>query len=808
VAARGARQHLGVAVRGAGHGTARAGRAVWRWKGRVALALVLLVAAAAAGIAVWAWRVVSGVDLERVHQASFIYAAGQSLTPGLSVEATDLAGTLRRLRYREVTGQPRLAGQFRRGAEAWDIFLNARDDPRARRPALPVRLALQEQRIAAVVNPADGATVASVELEPEVLSGLGDTVGQLRRPVRLAAVPRPLVQAILAAEDHRFYEHAGVDVRAVLRAVWVNLRRGGVAQGGSTLTQQLVKNLLLSPKRTWDRKLREAVLALMLEWRYGKPQILEAYLNTIYLGQHGNTALYGVGAAAQSYLGKDVEGLSLAEAALLAGMLRAPNTYSPVLNPERAQERRDVILGRMRELGFIDEAARARASREQVRVRSATAPRLVGPYFLDLVRAQIEQLQSDTGLPAAGKLRIYTTLDPVLQRTAEAVVSRGLDHLEGQHRDLRRPEPAQRLQAALIALDPTTGEIRALVGGRDYAQSQYNRAVHARRQPGSAFKPFVYLAALRAGPNGEPPRFTPVSFVQDERLTLKVGKDTWSPRNYENRFEGKVTLRRALEQSLNAATVRVASEIGLDAVIRTARDAGFTSPLQPVPALTLGSFEVTPLELAGSYGTLANAGEQIAPTALRAIVDAEGEVEAPSPDRTAAVRAGEAFLVTYLLRGVVDRGTGAPARALGVEGAVAGKTGTTNDGRDAWFVGYTPHLVTLVWVGFDQQDVLKLSGAQAALPIWAEFMRTAMAVLPREGFIVPASVTFREVDSTNGKLATRFCPVVFREAFLTGTEPRETCPDHGPGALLETLFRRLFGVFGRSPQLTPEESRR
>jgi 1A family penicillin-binding protein len=781
---------------------------VWRRKGRVALVLTLVTVVPTAIVATWAWRVVSGLDLERAHQASFIYAAGQPLAPGLSVEATDLSGTLRRLRYREVTSQPRQAGQFRRNAEAWEIVLNARDDPRAQRPALPVRLALRDQRIAAVVDPASGTPLDGIELEPEVLSGLADTVGQLRRPVRLAAVPEPLVAAILAAEDHRFYEHAGVDVRAILRAVWVNLQRGGVAQGGSTLTQQLMKNLLLTPKRTWDRKLREAMLALMLEWRYGKPQILEAYLNTIYLGQHGSTALYGVGAAARSYLAKDVERVTLAEAALLAGMLRAPNTYSPVLNPERAQERRDVVLGRMRDLGLIDEATRARASQEKVRVRSATAPRVVGPYFLDHVRAQIEQPQSEGGRPAGGELRIYTTLDPVLQRAAESAVSRGLDRLEGQYRHLRRPDPTQRLQAVLIALDPATGEIRAMVGGRDYAQSQFNRATHARRQPGSAFKPFVYLAALRPGPGGEPPRFIPTSFVQDEPLTLKVGKDTWSPRNYENRFEGTVTVRRALEQSLNAATVRIANEIGLDAVIRTAREVGFTSPLEPVPALTLGSFEVMPLELAGGYGTLANAGERITPTAVRAIVDADGQVEAPEPDRGAAIHADEAFLVTYLLRGVVDRGTGAAARSLGVQGVVAGKTGTTNDGRDAWFVGYTPRLVTLVWVGFDQQDVLKLSGAQAALPIWAEFMRTAMAVLPSAGFIVPATVTFREVDLSNGKLATHFCPVVFREAFLAGTEPRETCPDHGPGELVESFVRRFFDFFGRATQPANEGSQR
>jgi len=803
----GAGRRLAAAASGAGRGLRRLGRGLWRRRGWVALALVLLAVTPVALFAAWAWQVVSGLDLEQVHRTSFIYAAGQPLAAGLSVEATDLAGTLKRLRYQEVAGPPQLTGQHRRGDEAWEIFLHARDDPRARRPALQVRLALQGQRIAAVLNPADGASLDGIELEPEVLSGLGDTIGQLRRPVRLSAIPQALIAAVLAAEDHRFYEHAGVDARAVLRAVWVNLRRGEVAQGGSTLTQQLVKNVVLTPRRTWDRKLREAGLAVMLEWRYGKQQILEAYLNAIYLGQHGSTAIYGVGAAARSYFGKDVERLSLAEAALLAGMLRAPNTYSPVQNPDRARERRDVVLARMRDLGLIDEVARARASRERVRVRAATPPRLLGPYFLDHVRAQIEQPHTENGLPAGGGLRIYTTLDPVLQRAAEAAVSRGLDRLEGRYRHLRRRDPGRRLQAALVALDAATGEIRAMVGGRDYAGSQFDRATHARRQPGSAFKPFVYLAALRFGPNGEPPRVTPVSFVKDEPITLQVGKDTWSPRNYEDRFEGTVSVRRALEQSLNAATVRIASEVGLDAVIATARQVGFTSPMQPVPALTLGSFEVTPLELAGAYVTLANDGERVTPTAVRAIADAEGQVDGPAPSRGAALRADEAFLVTYLLRGVVDRGTGAAARTLGVNGVVAGKTGTTNDGRDAWFVGYTPRLVTLVWVGFDERDVLRLSGSQAALPIWADFMQTAMAVLPSGGFIVPATVTFREVDPTNGKLATRFCPVVFREAFLAGTEPRESCPDHGVGDFADSLFRRLFDWFGL-PRPAPEGSPR
>jgi penicillin-binding protein 1B len=536
----------------------------------------------------------------------------------------------------------------------------------------------------------------------------------------------------------------------------------------------------------------------MLERRYRKGEILETYLNAVYLGQHGQASVYGIAAAARSYFGKGVDRLTLAEGALLAGMIRAPNSYSPVQNPERARERRDAVLQRMRDLGVIDEAARASAAGEPIRAKTGPPVRLLAPHFLDHVRVQIEQPNDDGGPPASG-LRIYTSLDPLLQRAAEAAVTRGLDRLEGRHRHLRRREGAARLQAALVALDPQTGEVRAMVGGRDYTQSQFNRATHARRQPGSAFKPFVFLAALRWGPNGGAPAVTPVSFVEDEPLAIQVGRDTWTPRNYEDRFEGTVTVRRALEQSLNAATVRIGAHVGLPAVIRTAREVGFTSPLAAVPSLILGSFEVTPLELAAAYGTLASGGTRLAPTGLRAVTDRDGAVlENGAPARATVLRPDEAFLVTYLLRGVVDRGTGAGARGMGVAGPVAGKTGTTNDGRDAWFVGYTPRLVTLVWVGFDQQEVLRLSGAQAALPIWADFMRTALSVLPGEGFTVPPSVVFRDVDPGTGKLATRYCPIVIREAFLYASEPRETCPEHADaGQVFENVFRRLFDLFGR-----------
>ena len=754
-----------------------------------ALGLLILIGPPIA-LGIWTWRTAAAFDLSRLEDAALIYAAGQVLAPGVSVDAADLPGALRRLGYRETQSPPTAPGQFRRDASAWDIHLRPRQDPRSARPALVVHLAVDGSRIRQL-STATGEVLEEIELEPETLTGLGGAANQLRHPVPLAAVPQHLVQAVLAAEDHRFFEHSGVDLRAVGRAVWVNVRRGELAQGGSTLTQQLVKNLVLTPKRTWGRKVREAALALAIERRYSKEEILAAYLNGIYLGQHGGFAVYGVGAAARSFFGKDVERLTLGETATLAAIIRAPNTYSPAQHPERARERRNMLLRRMRDLRMLDDRRLAQATQERLVVQRGTAINALGPYFADWVRAQVEQIQP-VDEASSGGLRIYTTLQPILQRAAEAALVRGLDRLEGQYRALRRSDPAARLQGAIVALDARTGEIRAMVGGRDYGQSQFNRVTQARRQPGSAFKPFVYLAALGQGPRGEPPNFTPASLLEDRPLTIGVGRTAWTPRNYENRYEGTVTVRRALEQSLNAATVWMADSIGYDAVVRSAREAGFTSPMEAVPALVLGSFEVTPIELATAYAALASGGDRVGPTGLRAVVDREGDVSQPRVERAPGLKPDEAFLISHMLRGVMDRGTGSPARRLGVEGPVSGKTGTTNEGRDTWFVGYTSRLVALVWVGFDQRDVLRLSGAQAALPIWAEFMRTALAVVPTEAPGAPASITFREVDATNGKIATTWCPAVIREAFLAATEPRDACPDHGPAAAVGSFFRRLF----------------
>ena len=751
---------------------ARAGRGLWRSApvpARVVGAVFLAgVVAVGVGVPTWAALTVARLDLDAAQETPLVYAAGRRLAPGVSVRA--IADSLDRLAYREVSGEPGAPGEFHRTRGRWEVHLRARPD--LRRPAVRVTFLDEGARVREVVGAPGGAE--PLELEPELLTGIGDTGAERRRPLALADLSPFVTSAVLAAEDHRFFEHAGVDLMAVGRAFAVNASRGEIAQGASTLTQQLVKNLALGPERTWSRKIREGVLAIALErWR-SKEQILEAYLNTVYLGQHERAAIHGVGAAAQGYFGKDARRLTAGESALLAGMIRAPNRYSPLEHPERARHRRDVVLHQMQALGFIDRPTLDAALAERVRVRGVASVPSPAPYFLDHVRvAAATELR-------AGSPRIDTTLDPILQRAAEGAVSRGLDRLETAHRRLRRSLGGERLQVALVALDPGTGAIRAMVGGRDHGLSAFNRVTHARRQPGSAFKPFVFLAALRWGAGGEPPVATPTSLVEDLPIEVETPQAIWAPRNFEDRFEGVVTVRRALEQSSNAVTIRLAQAVGLDRVVRTARDVGFTSRMAPVPALALGSFEVTPLELASAYAALANGGWPVAAHGVRSI---DGRAPSAAVLGAPSLSAAEAYLLTHLLRGVVDRGTGAAVRALGLQGAVAGKTGTTNETRDAWFAGYSPRLVAVVWVGFDDGTPLELPGSRAALPIWTDFMRAAAALEDPGEFVVPSSVSF-----------ARACGQIVLEAFLPLTEPPPPCaptfvaprPPDAPSTLILT----------------------
>lgn len=760
----------------------------------VVLALGLVVALASAGLLVYTIVELRRFERVEARRSTFVYAAPEHLAPGVNVRVVDLAGTLGRLKYTEARAPLSTPGQYRRSGATWEIYVRGTRVDGGAEPAV-VRLELAGDRIARVRT--EDREVPEVVLEPEVLTSAGDRPGEDHRPVRLADVPFVVLQAVLAAEDHRFFAHGGLDLRGLLRAGWANIRAGRVTQGGSTITQQLVKSRLLTSQRTFWRKVREAWLAAVIEWRYSKERILESYLNEIYLGQRGSLAIRGVGAAARVYFRKEVHQLSLAEAALLAGMIRAPNSSSPVLNPDRARQRRDGVLARMRDLGWISEATYQDARNQPVRVQTTPTPGQLAPYFTDYVRQEIEHRVGEGAADGERGARVFTTLSLTLQRFAETAVTQGLERIEQAVPRLRRDEPTERLQAALIALDHATGTILALVGGRDYQVSQFNRAVLAHRQPGSAFKPLVYLAALSARKGR--PAFTAASFIDDGPLTVQVGSNTWSPRNFEDHYEGRVTVRRALELSLNSATVRVAQEIGLPAVVETARALGIESNIPQVPAVVLGALEVTPIELAAVYAVLANGGRRTSPvTAVRAAYDSDRTpVSLSEPTTTPAVSEAEAYLLTSLLQGVIASGTGAQAKTLAADGALAGKTGTTNDGRDAWFVGYTPRLVALVWVGFDSGASHGLSAAQSALPIWMDFMRQALEATPSPPFAVPPGIAFVDIDIGNGRAANRFCPVVARETFLTGTEP-QPCEEHG-GITDQIVdwWRRFRGWIGR-----------
>ncbi len=601
--------------------------------------------------------------------------------------------------------------------------------------------------------------------------------------VPLERIPRVVVDAVLAAEDRRFLGHPGIDVLAMIRAAGANLRRTEIVQGASTLTQQLARTLFLDRERRWQRKLQEIRIALALERRYDKARILEAYLNTVYLGHDRDVAVHGVAAAARRFLGKDLARVRPEEAAFLAATIRAPNRLLAD-GGRQARGPRDRVLQAMVDEGGLPAPVAREAMARPVRVRADGAATRHG-YFVDLAADEVARRLT---LPRAPEVRVGTTLDPRLQAAAEAAVADGLPALER-----RRRLPAGTLQATVVALEPASGRIRALVGGRRYADSQFNRATRAHRQPGSLFKPFVYLAAFEGPPAGVV--LTPASLVADEPVAIPAAEGVWAPRNTDGLFHGPVTVRRALEQSLNVPAARVAQSVGLASVSRVARTLGIESRLAEVPSLALGSSEVTLLEITAAFATIANDGVRVAPTTL----DPEAGPGPASPmlKRAAPARAVSpvsAFQVTHLLRGVMRSGTGSASARYGLHEVTAGKTGTTDDLRDAWFIGYTPDLVIGVWVGSDDGRSIGLTGSEAALPIWATIMQSAVRRAPPRPFTPPPGVVMAEVDRETGRRAA-WCadgPAV-AEAFREGTEPpRAHCP--GP-ALVRSAAERVVDWF-------------
>jgi len=725
-------------------------------------------------------RVSSRFDGRRWSLPSRIYSDIYVLLPGETGSVEALAAKLSRLYYREDDAAPERPGRFRRFKDAIEVHTRPFRYPGRYFPSVRVRVAFEKGKARTLLD-GSGQTVPALILEPERLGSVFSAELEDRTVIRLSEAPQSLIDAVLVTEDRDFYRHSGVSVRRAYGAL-VATMRGGMKQGGSTLTQQLVKNLYLSPERTVRRKAVEAVMATVLDARYSKDDILEAYLNEIYLGQRGGIAITGVGEAARYYFGKEVPDLDLAESATLAGMIRAPNAYSPFRSRERTRQRRDLVLRLMREEGVIDAAALRSATAEPVTPSTRIEERTRAPHFLDFVKAELAE-QYGRQLQTEG-LQVYTTLDVDLQQAAQRSITHGLEGLEKTYKRLASASREAPLQGALIVVEPQTGSVRALVGGRDYSASQFNRVTQAHRQPGSLFKPFVYLAAF-ARRDLNPP-LTPSTILIDSPITVEWGQLTeeerWTPRNYDNDYRGPMTAREALEKSINIPTVRVSLRAGIPFVLAAARDAGIASRLRGFPSVALGAFEISPMEIAGAYGAFANSGVRVAPNAIVGVTTGDGRVlDRKMAALEPALPADAVFLVNSILRGAVDRGTGAAARSKGLTGVLAGKTGTTNDGRDAWFVGYSPRFLAVVWVGYDDNRGLNLSGSQAAVPIFADFSRSVPAQYFADTFPVPSDIVTAEIDPDTGFLATPACPRRITEVFIEGTAPATSCYVHGGG---------------------------
>ncbi|MBD3236177.1 MAG: PBP1A family penicillin-binding protein [Candidatus Eisenbacteria bacterium] len=652
------------------------------------------------------------------------------------------------------------------------------------------------------------------EVEPSVATRVFDADGELidelyvedRVPMRLDQVPRHFLDAIIASEDRQFYSHWGLNPVSMLRAIGVDLAQGRIAQGASTITQQLARNLFLHHQRTWIRKIREAILALRIERSFGKDEILELYVNQIYFGE----GAYGVHAASRRYFGVAPNDLTLAQCALLAALPKNPARFSPRRYPETARARRNLVLRAMQDHGVIDAATYRRAAAQPLGVHGPHSSDRPGAYFSEMVRQELAERYGTSAVYHEG-LRIATTLDLDLQRAAEASLEGHLQRLEEMHRYPQTPEelaarlaeleldsavelpvPLQ-LQGAVVAIEPSSGAIRALVGGRDFGQSEWNRAVQAPRQAASAFKPFIYAEALRQG-------FRPTDFLLDAPVEFDIvgARDSvWKTHNFSETYHGPVTLAYALAKSINVPTARLLHEIGVEPVVELAHAMGLQRPLPPVLSLAAGSGEVTLLEMTAAYGVLANQGIRVTPHSIARVLDRRGHpLEVHQPESRQVLDARTSFIATSMMQAVMSVGTGRTARSIyGFTAPAAGKTGTSDDYADAWFVGFTPDLAVGVWVGFDVKIPIggrhTGTGAAAALPIWAAVMQASLEIYGVRDFAVPEGVERVRVCLASGELATDSCEEVFDLAFLPGTAPTQTCRLHRPGAQPADDFRDL-----------------
>jgi len=698
-----------------------------------------------------------------------IYAAPASLYTGKPITLQDLLGMLNSCGYVEHNPARGSGISYYRIIDEEKLIVY--NDPFSPIDAdLTVELTCSADKITSIIHLENQTELARFALKPELLSNIINEDREKRRRVTYQDLPRHLVNAVLASEDRRFFIHSGIDPIRIVKALMIDIRAGDTIQGASTLTQQFVKNFFLTPERTWKRKLTDVYMAILLEQRLSKKKIFELWANEVYLGQRDSFGIVGFGEAAEAFFDRSVKDITLSESAVLAGIISAPNRYTPLRHPERATKRLDLVLGKMTEYGMISPEERDQAEAEPLDIKPSSVMNYSdAPYFVDYLQEILNQELVGI-LEEKSHYRIYTTLDRELQQAAFESMKQGLAELDEHFANGKRAIPAGTVQASLIAVDPRNGSILAMIGGRNYGASQFNRITHSKRQPGSIFKPFVYAAAMETAYRSPTP-LTTVTTVLDEPTQFPYDYWMYEPKNFKDQYFGQVTLRRAITKSLNTATIKIAERVGYPHIVELAHRLGLNEQIRPYPAMAIGAFEVTPIEIIGAYTAFANRGLLSKLVPIIKIADSNGgEIYQPSLESERVMTPQVAFMVTSLMQSVMNNGTGAGVRSRGFWLPAAGKTGTSHDG---WFAGFTPDLLCIVWVGFDDNQELNLSGAQAALPIWASFMIQAQTLHPLlgESFITPEDITETEIDATTGLLATASSRYRESEYFIKGTEP-------------------------------------
>lgn len=726
------------------------------------------------------------------NHASLVYAAPTQVEVGERIAPEGLAAKLQKAGYTTGNRDSKF-GTYE--LEQGRLVVRPGPDSFFHGPVMqegPATLVFKGGRLASITTLQHGGPLQSYWLEPQVITTLFGSSRTKRRVVKYQQLPKDMINAVVAAEDHTFFTHHGINLFRIFAAAVADLRAGKAVEGGSTLTMQLARNFFLTPRRTIRRKLQEIFIAMLLEHRLSKERIFDLYANEIYLGQSGSFSIYGFGEAANAYFNKNVSSLTLPEAALLAGIIRGPNFYSPYRHAKRATDRRNHILGEMAEVGYISKARAREASASPL----GLAPENVGgsqaPYFVDMIQDELLSHFSEQQL-LSQRYRIYTTLDPDLQKAASEAVATGMEEVDKRIARRRRhpqqtPNGPKEPQVAMVVLDPHTGAIRALVGGRNYARSQLNHAL-ARRQPGSSFKPFVYAAALNSAIDGSQPLITPATTLMDEPTTFQFGDQVYEPRNYEGEYLGMVTVRQALAHSLNVATVRLAQMVGYEKIRDLAIAAGINQEIKATPAIALGAYESTPVEIAGSYTIFSNSGTYENPRSILMVNNADRQTIYRVPEVSRQVLDPRiSFLMVSLMESVINEGTGSGVRRRGFALPAAGKTGTSHDG---WFAGFTSNLLAVVWVGYDNDRELGLPGAASALPVWTAFMKHATR-LPAyndvQPFIEPPGIVSVPLNGQGQLVSSNSTENVHNEFFIQGTEPHSENPLQRVGGILGRIF--------------------